>query len=98
MQASLAAVELVSSIAARLAGASFLWVVDGVTAGLRYPVHADCDPADLQTIVEPHAGQAVGRNRAATRTLGHVACHEKCWLSGLAILLFLYLAIFAKPL
>src|SRR6202042_2898584 len=34
MQASLAAVGLVSSIAAWLAGASFLWVIGGVLLGL----------------------------------------------------------------
>jgi|ERR1700674_3423270 hypothetical protein len=48
IQASLAAVGLVSSIAAWLAGASFLWVVAGCrsTAGLGHPIHADCDLAD----------------------------------------------------
>jgi len=38
MQASLAAVGLVSSLAAWLAGASFLWVVAGMLLGSVIPI------------------------------------------------------------
>src|ERR1700730_15251331 len=59
MQASLAAVGLVSSIAAWLAGASFLWVVAGVLLGSVIPFtscgakknDAGRNPPDLHWIV-----------------------------------------------
>ena len=74
MQATLAAVGLLSSVAAWFAGASFLWVVGGMLLGAVVPFTTDRDPADQQAVVEPCTGQAVGKNRAATRTLGYVAC------------------------
>ena len=42
-----------------------------------YPIHSDRDPANEQEIAEPHAGQKISRNGAATRPLGEIACREK---------------------
>jgi hypothetical protein len=76
MQASLAALGILSSIAAWLAGATFWWLVAGALSGQRYPVHAVRDPANEQSIAEPHAGHTISRNGAATRPLGEIACRE----------------------
>ena len=46
LQVTLAAVCLLSSIAAWLGGAAFWWVVAGVLQVSGHPVHIDCHPAD----------------------------------------------------
>jgi len=48
----------------------------------------ESDPADQQAVVEPCTGQAVGGNRTSTRTLGYVACSERCpqWIGAAAVL------------
>jgi hypothetical protein len=76
MQTTLAAVGLLSSIAAWLAGATFWWSLPD-SCWFRHPIHADRDPANQQAVVEPDAGQAVSRGGSATRTLGCVACRQK---------------------
>jgi hypothetical protein len=77
MQVTLAAVCLLSSIAAWLAGATFWWLVAGIVLGAVIPIHSDRDPADKQAIVESHAGQTISPNGAATRPLGQIARREK---------------------
>ena len=42
-----------------------------------YPIHSDRDTANEPAIAEPHAGQTISRNGAATRPLGEIACREK---------------------
>jgi hypothetical protein len=46
LQVTLAAVCLLSSIAAWLGGATFWWVVAGVLQVSGHPLHIDCHPAD----------------------------------------------------
>ena len=53
MQATCAAVGLLSSLAAWLAGATFWWLVAGVLLGIGHSVHADRDPAHQQAIAQP---------------------------------------------
>jgi len=74
MQASLAAVGLISSIAAWLAGATFLRVVAGALLGSVIPFKLLVILPTNKQLLSPELGQAVNGNRAATRTLGHIAC------------------------
>ncbi len=97
MQASLAAVGLISSIAAWIAGVSFWWVVGGVLLGSVIPftliVILPTNKRLLSPALDRHSAQT-GRLLARWGALHAV----RSVLSGLALLLFLYLAIFAKPL
>ena len=97
MQASLAAVGLVSSIAAWLAGASFLWVVAGVLLGSVIPFTLIVVLPTNKQLLSP----ALDRRSAETEGLlarWGMLHAVRSVLSGLALLLFLYLAIFAKRL
>jgi hypothetical protein len=95
MQVSLAAVGLVSSIAAWLAGASFLWVVAGVLLGSVIPFTVLVILPTNKQLLSP----ALDRRSAETERLlvrwGTLHAVRSV-LSGLALLLFLNLAIFAK--
>jgi len=97
MQASLAAVGLVSSIAAWLAGASFLWVVAGLLLGSVIPFTLIVILPTNKQLLSP----ALDRRSAETGRLlarwGRLHAVRSVF-SGLALLLFLYLVIFAKPL
>ncbi len=95
MQASLAAVGLLSSIAAWLAGASFVWVVAGVLLGSVIPFTLIVIlPTNKQLLSSERDKRSPETERLLARwgTLHAV----RSVLSGLALLLFLYLAIFAK--
>src|SRR5437667_7153489 len=46
-------------------------------AGFSHPVHTHRHPADQQAIAEPHAGQTISGNGAATRPLGQIARRER---------------------
>jgi hypothetical protein len=97
MQASLAAVGLVSSIAAWLAEAAFLWVVAGVLLGSVIPFTLIVILPTNKQLLSP----ALDRRSAETgRLLARwgVLHAVRSVLSGLALLLFLHLAIFAKRL
>jgi hypothetical protein len=97
MQASLAAMGLVSSIAALLAGASSLWVVAGVLLGSVIPFTLIVILPTNKQLLSP----ALDRRSAETGRLlarwGRLHAVRSVF-SGLALLLFLYLVIFAKPL
>jgi hypothetical protein len=95
MQATLAAVGLISSIAAWLAGATFWWVVAGVLLGSVIPFTLVVILPTNKHLLNPaldrrsaEAGQLLARWGAlhAVRSV----------LSALALLLLLYLLIFAK--
>lgn len=95
MQVTLAAVCLLSSIAAWLAGASFWWVVAGVLQVSVIPFTLIVILPTNKLLLSPtldkrsaQAGQLLARwgRLHAVRSI----------LSGLALLLFLYLSIFAK--
>ena len=95
MQATLAAVGLLSSIAAWFAGASFLWVVGGLLLGAVIPftliVILPTNKQLLNPALDKHSGQT-GQLLARWGRLHAV----RSALSGAALLLFLNLAIFAK--
>jgi Domain of unknown function (DUF1772) len=96
MQASLAAVGLVSSIAAWLAGASVLWVVGGVLLGSVIPFTVIVILPTNKRLLSP----ALDRRAAETERLfarWGMLHAVRSVLSGLALLLFLYLTIFARP-
>lgn len=97
LQATLAALGLLCSIAAWLAGATFWWLIAGALLGSVIPFTLIVIlPTNKQLLnpalnkKSPEAGQLLGRWGAmhAIRSV----------LSGLALLLFLYLTIFRKPL
>ena len=96
MQATLAAVGLGSSIAAWLAGASFLWVVGGLPLGSVIPFTLIVILPTNKRLLSP----ALDRGSAPTKRLlarwGRLHAVRSV-LSAVALLLFLYLAIFRKP-
>jgi hypothetical protein len=96
MQATLAAVGLISSVAARLAGASLLWVVGGVALGSVIPFTVililPTNKLLLSSTLDKHSAQT-GKLLARWAMMHAV----RSVLSVLALLLFLYLLIFAKP-
>jgi Domain of unknown function (DUF1772) len=95
MQVSLAAVGLLSSIAAWLAGASIVWVVGGVLLGSVIPftliVMLPTNKQLLNPSLDKHSGQT---ERLLTRW-GRLHAVRSI-LSTLALLLFLWLAVFTK--
>jgi hypothetical protein len=96
MQASMAGVGLLSSIAAWLAGATFWWIVAGAILGSVIPFTLIVILPTNKQLLSP----GLDRNSAETRQLlaRWAALHAvRSVLSGLALLLFLYLAIFGKP-
>ena len=96
MQAALAAVGLLSSIAAWLAAASFWWMIAGALLGSVIPFTLIVIlPTNKQLLSPELDRQSVEAERLLARW---GALHAvRSVLSGLALLLCLYLAIFAKP-
>jgi hypothetical protein len=96
MQASLAALGLISSIAAWLAGATFWWLVAGALLGSVIPFTLFAILPTNKLLLSP----ALDRRSAETKRLlarwGRLHTVRSV-LSGAALLLFLYLAIFKKP-
>jgi uncharacterized membrane protein len=96
MQATLAALGLLSSIAAWLSGATFWWLAGGIVLGSVIPftliVILPINKQLLSPTLDRRSAQA-GRLLARWGTWHAV----RSVLSGLALLLFFYLAIFAKP-
>ena len=95
MQATLAAVGLLSSVAAWLAGATFWWLVGGIVLGSVIPFTLVAILPTNKRLLNPALDR---RSAEAERLLARWgALHAvRSVLSGLALLLFLYLAIFAK--
>jgi hypothetical protein len=96
MQATSAAVGLISSIAAWLAGATFWWLVAGVMLGSVIPFTLLVILPTNKLLLSPTLDK---RSVDAERLLSRWgALHAvRSVLSGLALLLFLYLTIFKKP-
>jgi len=96
LQATSAAVGLISSIVAWLAGATFWWLVAGVMLGSVIPFTLLVILPTNKLLLSPTLDK---RSVDAERLLARWgALHAvRSVLSGLALLLFLYLAIFAKP-
>jgi hypothetical protein len=96
MQASLAALGLLSSIAAWLAGATFWWLVAGALLGSVIPFTLFVILPTNKLLLSPILDrQSVEAERLLARW-GKLHAVRSV-LSGLALLLFLYLAIFEKP-
>jgi hypothetical protein len=97
MQATLAAVGLVSSIALWLAGATFWWLVAGVLLGSVIPFTLIVILPTNKRLLSPELDR---RSAEAERLLARWgALHAvRSVLSGVALLLFLYLTIFKNPL
>ncbi len=95
MQAILAAVGLLSSVAAWLAGATFWWVVAGLLLGSVIPFTLIVILPTNKQLLNPALDR---RSAQAGRLLAHwgVLHAVRSVLSALALLLLLYLLIFAK--
>jgi Domain of unknown function (DUF1772) len=95
MQASMAALGLVSSVAAWLAGATFWWVVAGILLGSVIPFTLLVIFPTNKQLLSPaldRRSHETGRLLARWGALHAV----RSVLSGLALVVYLYLAIFAK--
>jgi hypothetical protein len=95
MQATLAAVGLISSIASWLAGAALWWLVAGVVLGSVIPFTLFVILPTNKVLLSPTLDK---RSVEAERLLARWGTLHtvRSILSGLALLLFLYLSIFAK--
>jgi hypothetical protein len=96
MQATCAAVGLLTSLAVWLAGASFWWLVGGIVLGSVIPFTLIAILPTNKLLLNPTLDKrSVEAERLLTRwgTLHAV----RTVLSGVAMLLFLYLAIFKQP-
>jgi hypothetical protein len=95
MQATLAALSLLSSIVAWLAGATFWWGVAGVLLGLVIPFTLIVIlPTNKQLLSSALDKRSAQTERLLTRW-GRLHAVRNV-LSTLALLLFLYLSIFTK--
>jgi hypothetical protein len=95
MQATLAAVGLVSSIAAWLAGATFWWLVAGALLGRVIPFTLFVILPTNRLLLSPTLDkQSVEAERLLARW-GRLHAVRSV-LSALALLLFLWLAVFTK--
>ena len=97
MQATLAALGLLSSIATWLAGATFWWLVAGVLLGSVIPFTLFVILPTNKLLLSPTLDR---RSLEAERLLARWGTLHavRSVLSGVALLLFVYLAIFRKPL
>ena len=95
MQATLAAVGLLSSIAAWLAGATFWWAVAGVLLVSVIPFTLIVILPTNKQLLSPTLDRRSAKTSQLLARWG--ALHAvRSVLSGVALLLFLYLLIFAK--
>src|SRR5215472_12553819 len=95
MQATLAAVGLLASIGAWLAGASFWWLVAGVLLGSGIPFTLIVILPTNKRLLSPTLDRRPAETERLLALWGRLHAFRSL-LSGLALLLFLYLAIF-KP-
>jgi hypothetical protein len=95
MQATCAAVGLLSSVAAWLAGASFWWLVAGVLLGSVIPFTLIVILPTNKRLLDPTLDK---RSAEAERLLSRWGrLHAvRSVLSGLALLIFLYLLVFSN--
>jgi hypothetical protein len=97
MQASLAVVCLLSSVAAWLAGATFWWAVAGVLLGSVIPFTLIVILPTNKQLLSPTLDK--GSRQAAQLLARWGTLHDvRSVLSGMAFLLFLYLLIFTKAI
>jgi hypothetical protein len=97
LQATSAAVGLISSIAVWLAGATFWWLVAGALLGSVIPFTLLVILPTNKVLLSPKLDRRSVEAELLLARWG--ALHAvRSVLSGLALLLFLYLVIFRKPL
>ncbi len=97
MQASLAVVGLLSSIAAWFAGATFWWLVGGVLLGSVIPFTLIVILPTNNQLLNPTLDKRSAQSGQLLARWG--ALHAvRSVLSGAALLLLLYLAIFRRAL
>jgi len=97
MQATLAAVGLLSSIAAWFAGASILWVVGGIVLGAVIPFTLIVILPTNKQLLNPSLDKQSAQTGRLLARWGRL--HDvRSILSAFALLLFLYLAIFREAL
>ena len=97
MQATLAAVGLLSSIAAWFAGASILWVVGGIVLGAVIPFTLIVILPTNKLLLNPSLDKQSAQTGQLLARWGRLHAVRSI-LSTLALLLFLYLAIFKEAL
>jgi hypothetical protein len=96
MQASLAALGLLSSIAAWLAGATFWWLIGGVILGAVMPFTLIVILPTNKLLLSPILDKRPVEAERLLSRWGRLHA-VRSLLSALALLLLLYLLIFAKP-
>ncbi|HYL12079.1 MAG TPA: DUF1772 domain-containing protein [Terriglobales bacterium] len=95
MQATLAAVGLISSIAAWLAGARFWWLIGGIVLGAVIPFTLVIILPTNKQLLNPTLDRRAAQTKRLLARWG--ALHAvRSALSALALLLFLYLLIFIR--
>jgi hypothetical protein len=97
MQATCAALGLVSSVAAWLAGATFWWLVAGALFGSVIPFTLIVILPTNRELLSPKLDRRSAQAGQLLARWGRLHTVRSV-LSGLALLLFLYLAIFKKLL
>jgi hypothetical protein len=97
MQATCAGVGLLSSIATWLAGATVWWLVAGVLLGLVIPFTLIVILPTNKQLLSPTLDRRSAQTKRLLARWG-MSHAVRSGLSGVALLLFLYLAIFKKPL
>ena len=97
MQATLAAVGLLSSIAAWLTGATFWWFVGGILIGSVIPFTLIVILPTNKRLLNPTLDKHSLESERLLARWGKLHAVRSI-LSGLALLLFLYLAIFRESL
>src|SRR5215472_10051824 len=97
MQASCAAVGLLASFAAWLAGSGFWWLVAGVLLGSVIPFTLIVILPTNKRLLSPELDRRSAEAEQLLARWGRLHAVRSV-LSGLALLLFLYLAIFRKAI
>ena len=97
MQATCAAVGLLSSLAAWLAGATVWWLIAGVLLGLVIPFTLIVILPTNKRLLSPALDRGSAEAERLLERWGRPHAVRSV-LSGLALLLFLYLAIFRKAI
>jgi len=97
MQATCAAVGLLSSLTAWLGGASFWWLVAGVLLGTVIPFTLIVILPTNKQLLSPALDRGSAEAERLLTRWGRLHAVRSV-LSGVALLLFLYLAIFRKAI
>jgi hypothetical protein len=97
MQATLAAVGLLASVAAWLAGATFWWLVGGLLLGAVIPFTLIVILPTNKLLLNPALDKRSAETGLLLARWGRLHAVRSV-LSGLALLLFLYLVAFKKRL